>query len=189
LLRRIVRTATVLFFVLTALIGTAALPAAGDDFSGFSRKNLYDDPESDGLRRGVAPDAGVGAPGGSGAGRRIVYSVTGQRVWLIEAGGAVVRTYRVSGRAGTPRQGTYSVFSKSTTASSGSVTMRYMVRFAHGQRLAIGFHTIPRTSSGKPIQSLSELGSYRSHGCVRQADADALALWNFAPLGTTVVVT
>jgi hypothetical protein len=173
---------------LAGLVGIGAGPAAADDFSGFSRERLYQDPETDGLPSATARDSGAAAPANSGSGRRIVYTVTGQRVWLIEASGAVVRTYRVSGRAGTPRTGTYSVFSKSPTASSGSVTMRYMVRFAHGQSLAIGFHTIPRTSSGKPLQSTSELGSYRSHGCVRQADADAMALWDFAPVGTTVVV-
>jgi lipoprotein-anchoring transpeptidase ErfK/SrfK len=186
--RRFTRLIAVLGVLTFAMLSVVPTPASADDFSGFSRQNLYDDPESDGLRRGVAPDSGVAAPAGTGDGKRIVYTVRGQRVWLIEATGTVSRTYRVSGRAGTPRTGTYSVFSKSPTSSSGSVTMRYMVRFAHGQRLAIGFHTIPRTSSGKPIQSTSELGSYRSHGCVRQADSDALALWNFAPIGTKVVV-
>jgi len=67
--------------------------------------------------------------------------------------------------------------------------MEYMVRFAYGRSLAIGFHAIPRTRSGVPIQSERELGSFRSHGCVRQADRDALALWNYAPIDTKVVVT
>lgn len=184
---RFARLLAVLGVVLASLT-LVAPPARASDFSGFSRQNLFDDPESDGLRPGATPDAGVAAPAGSGDGKRIVYSVQGQRVWLIEADNRVARTYRVSGRAGTPRAGTYSVYSKSPTASSGAVTMRYMVRFAHGQRLAIGFHSIPRTASGQPIQSTSELGSYRSHGCVRQADADAATLWNFAPIGTKVVV-
>lgn len=128
------------------------------------------------------------APAGSGAGKRIVYCVTCQQVWLTESDNTVSRTYRVSGRAGVPRRGTYSVFSKSTTAFSGRVTMAYMVRFARGRTLAIGFHAIPRDRRGQPIQSESELGSYRSKGCVRQSDADAGALWNFAPVGTPVVV-
>ncbi len=136
----------------------------------------------------TAPPAPARAPTGSGAGRRIVYCVGCQRVWLVEANEAVSRTYLVSGRAGVPRVGTYSVFSKSTVATSGSVTLAYMVRFAHGRSLAIGFHAIPRDRHGRPIQTEAELGQYRSHGCVRQSDGDALALWNFAPLGTKVVV-
>ncbi len=137
----------------------------------------------------VRPSVGPPLPAGSGEGRRIVYCVSCQRVWYAEADGAVVKSNLVSGRAGTPRPGTYSVFSRSRVASSGSVTMEYMVRFAHGRTLAIGFHAIPRTSSGTPIQSEAQLGTYRSHGCVRQADRDALYTWNFAPVGTKVVVT
>jgi lipoprotein-anchoring transpeptidase ErfK/SrfK len=29
----------------------------------------------------------------------------------------------------------------------------------------------------------------QSHGCIRQKESDAKALWRFAPLDTTVVVT
>ncbi len=135
-----------------------------------------------------APAAPV-VPPGSGAGRRIVYCVNCQRVWLVEDDGRA-RTHPVSGRAGVPRNGTYKVFSKSERAVAGSrkATMRHMVRFARGRTLAIGFHSIPRDLKGRPIQTESELGRYRSLGCVRQADRDALALWNFAPIGTKVVV-
>lgn len=129
-------------------------------------------------------------PAGSGTGKRIVYCVGCQRVWLVEGNGSVVQTHLVSGRAGVPRKGTYKVFSKSERAVAGSrkATMRNMVRFAQGRGLAIGFHSIPRDLKGRPLQTESELGSYRSLGCVRQADRDAIALWNFAPLGTKVVV-
>ncbi len=132
--------------------------------------------------------ASPAVPPGSGVGKRIVYCVTCQRVWLVEANEAAVDTHAVSGRAGVPRPGTYAVFSRSERATSGSVTMRNMVRFTRGRSLAIGFHSIPRDRRGRPIQSESELGQYRSHGCVRQADAEAQVLWNFAPIGTKVVV-
>ena len=39
------------------------------------------------------------------------------------------------------------------------------------------------------MQTVAELGTPLSHGCIRQKRADAIALWDFAPLGTTVVVT
>lgn len=126
-------------------------------------------------------------PEGSGVGRRIVYSVGQQRVWWVEWDNTVVNTYLVSGRAGTPGRGTYSVYSKSRFASSGSARMEYMVRFARGRNLAIGFHSIP-TSRGRPLQSEAQLGTYRSHGCVRQRVGDAAALWNWAPIGTRVDV-
>ena len=35
----------------------------------------------------------------------------------------------------------------------------------------------------------AELGTRLSGGCQRQANADARFMWNFAPVGTPVVVT
>lgn len=121
----------------------------------------------------------------------MVYSNSQQRVWLVEDSGQVSASWLVSGRKGTPRAGTYKVFSKSrySSARGGRVRMEYMTRFARGRRLAIGFHSIPVTRNGVPIQSEGELGQYRSAGCVRQSLSDALTLWNWAPTGTKVVVT
>jgi hypothetical protein len=119
-----------------------------------------------------------------------VYSNSQQRVWIVGEYG-VEDSWPVSGRQGVPNPGTYGVFSKSrwTRSGNGSVSMEFMVRFAHGSTLAIGFHSIPVDSAGRPIQSESELGSYRSAGCVRQRRSDAEKLYNWAPVGTTVVVT
>ena len=124
----------------------------------------------------------------AGGNRRIIYSVNQHRVWLVEENGEVSRTYLVSGKAGLPRVGEYKVYSRSARAYSGSVSMRWMVRFARGSRLAIGFHEIPVTRRGAPIQSLGELGQFRSHGCVRQSPDDARHLWDWAPIGTRVTV-
>ena len=41
---------------------------------------------------------------------------------------------------------------------------------------------------GRPIQSEAQLGHYKSHGCVRQRLSDAQLLWDWAPIGTPVVV-
>lgn len=130
-------------------------------------------------------------PPNSGTGRRIVYSNSGQRVWLVEANGTIHNSYLVSGRRDTPRPGTYSVFSKSVNAWAGynGITMKHMVRFTHGRSLAIGFHSIPRDAYGRPLQTEAQLGTYRSSGCIRQRDDLAEALYHWAPVGTTVVVT
>jgi lipoprotein-anchoring transpeptidase ErfK/SrfK len=82
------------------------------------------------------------------------------------------------------------VFSKSRKAYAGhdGITMNDMVRFTYGERLAIGFHSIPRDAQGRPLQGEHELGGYRSAGCIRQADRDAAYLYDWAPVGTTVVV-
>ncbi len=85
------------------------------------------------------------------------------------------------------------MFSKSVDAwtSYGGITMKHMVRFVRphtwGNRLAYEFHPIPRYPNGQPLQSEEELGQYRSGGCVRQADEKARALYEWAPIGTTVI--
>ena len=134
------------------------------------------------------PDPGPAVPEASGEGRRIVYSNRQQRIWLVEDDGTVTKTHLVSGRRNFPKAGNYAVFSRSPVTRSGSVTMQYMVRWHQTKRLAVGFHSIPVTRRGRPIQSEAQLGTYRSHGCVRQRLADAQFVWEWAPIGTPVVV-
>ncbi|HET9443805.1 MAG TPA: L,D-transpeptidase [Acidimicrobiales bacterium] len=134
-----------------------------------------------------APPAGPPVPEGSGSGRRVVYSNGAQRIWLVEADGSVTRTYLVSGRRNFPRPGTYSVFSRSPVSRSGSLRLEYMVRWYQSRRLAVGFHAIPTTRSGRPIQTEAELGRFASRGCVRQSVADAAFLWDWAQIGTPVI--
>ncbi|HMK12356.1 MAG TPA: L,D-transpeptidase, partial [Acidimicrobiales bacterium] len=114
-------------------------------------------------------------PDASGAGRRVVYSNSAQRVWLVGDDGVAFDSWLVSGRRGVPRPGVYAVYSRSpvSSAHNGSVTMQYMVRFARGRTLSIGFHSIPVRRNGSPIQSVAQLGTFRSSGCVRQRVEDA----------------
>ena len=129
-------------------------------------------------------------PADSGSGRRVVFSMTDQRVWLVGKGDKVRRTYLVSGSlTDNLEPGTYEVYSTSREAIGidDSGTMNHMVRVAHGKRAAIGFHDIP-VKDGRRLQTRAELGTPQSSGCIRQARPDAKALWDFAPVGTTVVV-
>jgi lipoprotein-anchoring transpeptidase ErfK/SrfK len=130
-------------------------------------------------------------PEDSGSGRRVVYSVGQQRVWLVEADEVVSASWLVSGRRGIPNPGTYSIYSRSrwSSASGGRVRMEFMLRFVKTKGLPIGFHSIPVDRRGRQIQSEDELGQPRSKGCVRQRRADAEHLWNWAPDGTVVRVT
>jgi hypothetical protein len=130
-------------------------------------------------------------PADSGTGRRVVYSMGIQRVWMIEDDGSIYNTHRVSGRLDSPGYGTYKVWSRSTFTCSivhPDVCMRYMVRFAkksNGNN--IGFHSIPYRD-GKPLQEDDQLGTPLSGGCVRQVLEDAILMWDWAQLGTVVVV-
>lgn len=131
-------------------------------------------------------------PPDSGEGRRVVFSERRQRVWLVDDDESVERTYLVSGSVyDNLEPGTFEVYSRSEDATGidDSGTMKYFVRFTQGDTgAAIGFHDIP-VLDGERVQTFAELGTPLSHGCIRQRRSDAIALWEFAPLGTTVVVT
>lgn len=131
-------------------------------------------------------------PSGSGEGKRVVFSESRQRVWLVDQASRVVRTYLVSGSLyDNLDPGAFSVYSRSEDAVGvdDSGTMKYFVRFTTGDEgAAIGFHDIP-VDQGQPVQRVADLGTPLSHGCIRQHRSDAIALWDFAPVGTTVVVT
>ena len=131
-------------------------------------------------------------PADSGDGRRIVFDQSDQRVWLVDDDGTVERTYLVSGSlTDNLVPGTYAVYSRSDHAVGvdDSGTMRYFVRFTEGSSgAAIGFHDIP-VNNGHLVQTAAQLGTPQSHGCIRQLRSDAIALWNFAPIGTEVDVT
>lgn len=134
--------------------------------------------------------SGKVAPENSGEGRRIVFSEESQRVWLLDEDDEVERSYLVSGSVyDNLEPGTYAVYSRSEQAYGidDSGTMKWFVRFTRGDNAAIGFHDIP-IDDGELVQTKKELGTPLSHGCIRQEESDARALWEFAPIGTTVVV-
>ena len=167
---------------------TGTTPARKDARENAPSPGLAD---ADGSRIAALSET-TGLPPDSGEGRRIVFSEGRQRVWLVDDAGKVVRTYLVSGSlTDNLFEGTYSVYSRSRNAVGidDSGTMEYFVRFTQGTGgSAIGFHTIP-VDEGKPVQTLRQLGTPQSHGCIRQERSNAIALWDFAPVGTTVVVT
>ena len=96
------------------------------------------------------PPAAEALPAGSGTGKRVVYDISAQQAWLVDASEGVARTYRVSGsRYDQLAAGTYHVFSRSRHATSwhGTESMEFMVRFHRGDRSNIGFHDIPVDAS------------------------------------------
>ena len=133
----------------------------------------------------------VALPPTSGSGRRAVYSIRLQHVWVVNADDQVIRQFPVSGMRGQPKPGKYSVFSQSLTSFSPElqgVTFRYMTRFAIGRNGGnIGFHEIP-VRNGKPMQTVEQLGTFRGSGCLRSSTEDARFMYAWAKPGTTVVV-
>lgn len=146
-------------------------------------------PEASGAPDGSADES---LPAESGEGYRVVFSEERQRVWLVDDDDEVARTYLVSGSIyDNLDPGTFEVYSRSEQAYAfdGSGSMKYFVRFTQGDTgAAIGFHDIPVDNDGDLVQTRGQLGTPLSHGCIRQERDDAIALWEFAPVGTTVVV-
>jgi len=131
-------------------------------------------------------------PAGSGSGKRVVYERAGQRVWAVDANERVVRSWLVAGsKYANELPGTHEVYSRSdvSTAWNGKAWLPKMIRWLDTERGAIGFHAIPlHVEDNSPYQTEAELGQRLSGGCQRQANADAAFLWDFAPVGTKVVV-
>ena len=167
----------------------ASLPLPPRD-SARTQQTPRDSRVGPGATDGEVPDERA-LPAASGTGRRVVFSQSAQRTWLVDAAGRVLSTYLVSGSVlDNLDPGTYEVYSRSRWAVGvdDSGVMEYMVRFTRGDRGApIGFHTIP-TRNGVPLQTNAQLGTPQSHGCIRQKVSDAKRLWRFAGLGTFVVV-
>lgn len=205
--RRITAAGSAVLVTLVAVLGGSGILPAGDTTEAVFANSpgagaAPDDQQSLALSASVAaalprqpgPRAATAErtelPARSGQGRRVVFDMSDQRVWLVSASEKVRRTYLVSGSlTDNLDAGSYEVYSTSENAVGidDSGTMRHMVRFAHGPRAAIGFHDIP-VHRGEKVQTAAQLGTPQSHGCIRQRRVDARALWDFAPVGTTVVV-
>jgi hypothetical protein len=116
----------------------------------------------------------------------------GQRVWAIDENEQVVRSWLVSGsKYGNETPGEHEVYSRSdvSTAWNGKAFLYKMVRWLKTDVGAIGFHALPvRVDDGSLYQTEEELGQRLSGGCQRQANLDADFVWEFAQIGTPVIV-
>jgi hypothetical protein len=131
-------------------------------------------------------------PPNSGSGRRLVFERAGQRVWAIDENNVVIRSWLVSGsKYNNETPGTHKVYSRSdvSTAWNGKAYLYKMVRWLKTDIGAIGFHALPiHVEDNSPYQTEAELGQRLSGGCQRQANLDADFTWDFAQVGTPVVV-
>ena len=139
-------------------------------------------------------------PEKTGQGTRIVFQNSLNWVWIVNENEEVVMSVPVSGRDGVPKAGKYRVMSKSEFSQSiffPEIKMKWSVRFAvspNGKN-TISFHSIPtcaweggHCSPVGPMQTVEQLGTFQSGGCVRMLDTDAEFLYNFVEVGTRVLV-
>ncbi|MFI9268013.1 hypothetical protein ACIG5C_27040 [Streptomyces werraensis] len=121
-------------------------------------------------------------PPRSGLGQRVVYSLGRDRVWLVDTGDKVRRTFGVSPSTVDPAPGAYRVTSRSgrVTGSDG-VPVEHVVRFASVDGTVIGFSAAVDGSA--PVLDPTE-----RTGGIRESRADGAAMWRFATIGRAVVV-
>lgn len=129
----------------------------------------------------TAPTA---VPDDSGTGRRIVYSLSQDRVWLIDASDSPRRTFPVWPGTVDPDPGTYTVGTRSEPVTTGSdgVRIQHIVYFAAKSGVNIAFSHAVDGSSPPPAASGTQTGG------IRTKKPDGTALWAFATTGTTVRV-
>ncbi|MFK4101385.1 hypothetical protein ACI2L1_15150 [Streptomyces sp. NPDC019531] len=121
-------------------------------------------------------------PPSSGTGTRVVYSLNGNRVWLVNPGNKVTRTFEVTPGNVHPTPGDYAVTSRSGAVTGTDGTpVEHVVRFTSVDGVAIGFSAAVKkaaTSSATPVRT----------GGIRESRADGDAMWSFATIGARVVV-
>ncbi|MFI6011566.1 hypothetical protein ACIBAG_22600 [Streptomyces sp. NPDC051243] len=121
-------------------------------------------------------------PAGSGTGVRVVYSVGGDRVWLVGEGDTVKRTFRVSPGSVDPAPGVYSVTSRSNSITGTDGTpVEHVVRFTEVEDITIGFSAAVDGSTPLPDPTVKT-------GGIRESRADGNAMWEFATIGRLVAV-
>ncbi|MEU3658516.1 hypothetical protein AB0E77_01915 [Streptomyces sp. NPDC032940] len=121
-------------------------------------------------------------PLGSGRAERVVYSLDGDRVWLVGPDNRVQATFRVSPSKVDPVPGTYAVTSRSKliTGSDG-IPVEHVVRFTSVEGVVVGFSAAVDEAAPKPDPGLRT-------GGIRESRADGDKMWRFATIGQPVVV-
>ncbi|MDX3307719.1 hypothetical protein ACWGH3_22795 [Streptomyces sp. NPDC054884] len=126
--------------------------------------------------------ASTALPDGSGVGERVVYALTADRVWLVDADGRVNRTFKVAPGSVDPLPGSYSVGSRSGAITGTDGTpIEHVVRFTEVDGVTIGFSAALDGSLPQPDPRVRT-------GGIRESVADGDAMWAFATIGRRVDV-
>lgn len=164
-----------------ATVGFLAFQASATVPAGLRAPHAARSPE---VSTSKAPDRKPGAlPARSGAGQRVVYSMGRDRVWLVDPGEKVKRTFRVTPGTVDPAPGTYTVTSRSNAVTgTDGLPVEHVVRFATAENTTVGFSAPADGSAPQPNNPTVKTGG------IRESREDGNAMWDFATIGRTVVV-
>jgi hypothetical protein len=123
-------------------------------------------------------------PATSGAGTRVVYSVSGHYVWLVDPkkNPQVAAAFPVTPGTVEPAPGSYAVTSRTpTTTGTDGRQIEHVVRFAQQSGVVFGFSAAVDGTTPTADPKVKT-------GGIRSGRAEGQLLWDFAPNGTKVVV-
>ncbi|HVL82582.1 MAG TPA: L,D-transpeptidase, partial [Actinomycetota bacterium] len=133
-----------------------------------------------------APAAKPSSGGSGGGAKKIVITISQQRLRAYEGNRVVLDTVVSTGKPGhaTPR-GNFSILSKTERhwSTQYHVWMPYAMRVYKG----IFIHEIPISPDGRRLGA-NQLGQPVSAGCVRVGIGPAASLYRWAPVGTPVII-
>jgi len=148
-----------------------------------------DSPGRAGASAAAPQSAAAAAPAGRTRGKAIYVSLSKQRMWVYE-NGKLLWTFLVS--TGTPdratKAGTFRIKSKIDEAWSNvwQLRMPKWLGIYDVGRIENGIHAMPMTKNGRPVRW--RVGAPGSFGCVVLNTKDAATLYNWASIGTLVVI-
>jgi LysM repeat protein len=146
-------------------------------------------PPGDSVSGAQAEDAPPPAPQ-RGAGKSILVDISEQQMYAYE-GKTLVFSYDVStGRNGSTFTGTFSILDKIPNAWSapwGFWMPYWMGIYYVGSNLENGFHSLPVLTHGQQIWG-DEIGVPITYGCVVLDPGNMKRLYNWAEIGTPVVI-
>ena len=121
-------------------------------------------------------------PANSGTGKRIVYDLSQQRVWVVPPDNGPVSTFVVEPGTVPAKAGTHFVTGHHASGVGGDgVNVEHLVFFEYTAETWVAFSAPVDDKVAKPDPSLHT-------GAVRVHRADELKIWNNTILGSTVVV-
>ncbi|TDC23143.1 hypothetical protein E1265_13670 [Streptomyces sp. 8K308] len=126
-------------------------------------------------------------PAESGTGRRVVYALGQQRVWLVDVaqdgtGEVVLDTFPVYPSSVSPEPGEYAVTSRTPSGTgSDGVAIEHTVIFHSEGDVVFGFSAAIDGSTPDPQAT-------QRTGAVRESREDGAAMWEFATENVAVVV-